>query len=439
MAALLAVGATGAWAQNCPVDPVTGNAVARLVSPMDGTTLIPQNPSVTPLPAVDPVSGLAGAVTFAWCNANADYFLSVESVPGAHDIYFAFAGGPGAGLQAITLGPACNIPSPTNPTTQCIPTRGETIFVTLFTQKNKATLAPSPFFYTFSAANTAGPPAPHIDAGPISPTTQTSATFSFSDADPTATFQCALDSSAPGAFTPCASGHSNGPGLAEGTHTFFVKAHNPRGDSPIVSFTWTIDLTVPAVTLDSMPLDLTNQTTATFTFHATEPSSTLACSLDSAAFAGCSSPTVVPGLADGLHSFAVRAADLASNIGSAVSFSWTIDTHAPDTVIDAAPPLVTASNTATFTFHASGASAFTCQLDAQAAATCNSGTVTYAGLGEGAHTFTVTATDAAGNIGPAATFSWTVVTTTSPTTSLTTQGSSGGGGGGCTINASAGV
>src|SRR2546421_1711186 len=89
MAALFVVGATGAQAQNCPVDPVTSNAVAQLVSPTDGTMLIPENPRVTPLPAVDPVSGLAGAVTFEWCNANADYFLIVESVSGAHDIFFA--------------------------------------------------------------------------------------------------------------------------------------------------------------------------------------------------------------------------------------------------------------------------------------------------------------------------------------------------------------
>jgi len=452
LAALFAVGTTGAQAQNCPVDPVTGNAVARLVSPTDGTTLIPENPSVTPLPAVDPVSGLAGAVTFAWCNANADYFLTVESVPGAHDIFNAFAGGvgPGAGVVSVTLGPACNIPSATNPTTGCIPTRGETIFVTLFTQKRGATLAPSPFFYTFTAANTAGPPAPIIALGPISPTKQTSATFVFSDADPTATFLCALDGSAPGAFAPCASGHSYGPGLAEGSHTFFVKAHNQGGDSALVAFTWSIDLTAPDAIIDSMPLDLTNQTTATFAFHATEPGSTLACSLDGAAFAGCSSPVAAPGLTDGLHSFAVRATDLAGNTGSAASFSWSIDTQAPDTVIDSAPPLVTDSNTATFTFHALGASAVTCQLDAQGAVACASGTVTYAGLGAGSHTFTVQATDAAGNTGPAATFSWAVVTPAPPTTPSatppttpsatppTTQSSSSGGGGGCTINASAG-
>jgi hypothetical protein len=97
----------------------------------------------------------AGAVTFEWCNASADYFLVVESLPGAHDIFNAFAGGagPGAGVVSVTLGPACNIPTATNPTTQCIPAQGERIFVTLFTVKNKQTLSPSPFHYTYTAAS----------------------------------------------------------------------------------------------------------------------------------------------------------------------------------------------------------------------------------------------------------------------------------------------
>jgi hypothetical protein len=155
--ALFAFGAGGARAQTCPVDAVTGNAVARMLSPTNGSS-IPEDGqagSPTQLPAVDPVSGLAGAVTFQWCNAGADYFLTVESVPGAHDVYNAFAGGRGAGVESITLGPTCNTPTPTDPTTQCIPSRGEKIFVTLFTLKNNQILAPSPFHYTFTAPSTA--------------------------------------------------------------------------------------------------------------------------------------------------------------------------------------------------------------------------------------------------------------------------------------------
>jgi hypothetical protein len=127
-ATLAALAATAASAQTtCPV--------AQLISPTPGSTLP------------------AGAVTFEWCNANADYFLTVESIPGAHDIFFAFAGGagPGAGVISVTLGPACASTSPTG----CIPANGESIFVMLWTLKHGDVVPPSPFSYTFTAAKTA--------------------------------------------------------------------------------------------------------------------------------------------------------------------------------------------------------------------------------------------------------------------------------------------
>ena len=119
--------------QDCVADPTTGNVVARMISPLDGATLP------------------AGAVTFRWCNANADYFLTIETVPGAHDVFFAFAGGAGtgAGVNTLTLGPGCA----STPPTGCIPAKGELVYVTLFTLKQGRVLAPSPFQYTFKAAS----------------------------------------------------------------------------------------------------------------------------------------------------------------------------------------------------------------------------------------------------------------------------------------------
>jgi hypothetical protein len=129
-------GATGTTAPPpvpaiCLPEP-NGNVVARMISPVDGATLPP------------------GAVTFTWCNANADYFLAIESVRGAHDIFFAFAGGAGggAGVNRLTLGPECAAAAPTG----CILPRGEPIFVTLYTLKQGNLVAPSPFQYTYRAA-----------------------------------------------------------------------------------------------------------------------------------------------------------------------------------------------------------------------------------------------------------------------------------------------
>src|SRR5438067_896189 len=68
------------------------------------------------------------------------------------------------------------------------------------------------------------------------------------------------------------------------------------------------------------------------------------------------------------------------------------------------------STTATFQFSDKGApkATFTCKLDAAAAAACNSGTVTYNGLTQGKHTFTVTGTDAGTSTSDSRT--WTVDT-----------------------------
>jgi hypothetical protein len=150
----------GAQAQTtCPIDPVTGNAVAQMISPTNGSTLPP------------------GAVTFEWCNASADYFLSIESVPGAHDIFFAFAGGPGAGVTSLTLGPAC-APSPP---TGCIPADGEAIYVTLYTLKQGNILPPSPFNYTFTAA---GPTTTTTTSTPTTSTTTSTTTTTLAPCAP---------------------------------------------------------------------------------------------------------------------------------------------------------------------------------------------------------------------------------------------------------------
>ncbi len=249
------------------------------------------------------------------------------------------------------------------------------------------------------------PPNTTVDSGPQSPTNATSAIFTFSGTDDVTvagslTFECQLDS---GGFSTCTSPKTY-TGLTAGSRTFYVRAKDAAGnvDSTPASWSWTIDLTPPDVILDGFPLhDPTNQTSATFAFHASEPNSTLECSLDGAAFAACSSPVSYSGLLDAPHTFAVRSRDQAGNQGAATSFSWTVDTAAPDTTIDTAPDGITQSNTAVFTFHGSDPSgdSFECSLsslNSGAFAPCSS-PVTYNGLADGTYTFAVRATDEANN------------------------------------------
>ena len=74
-----------------------------------------------------------------------------------------------------------------------------------------------------------------------------------------------------------------------------------------------VDQTAPNTSIGSTPSDPTNATGATFTFSATETGSTFECELDGGGFSSCSSPESYAGLAEGSHTFKVRATDVAGN------------------------------------------------------------------------------------------------------------------------------
>ena len=66
--------------------------------------------------------------------------------------------------------------------------------------------------------------------------------------------------------------------------------------------------------IDSGPSGTIATNSGTFVFHATESGSTFECKLDSGAFQSCSSPRVLSALADGAHTFSVRATDGAGHV-----------------------------------------------------------------------------------------------------------------------------
>jgi len=99
--------------------------------------------------------------------------------------------------------------------------------------------------------------------------------------------------------------------------------------------------------------------------------------------------------------------------------SFGTDTMPPETAIDSGPSGTTSSTSATFAFSSSEAgSTFACSTDGGGSVPCTS-PVTLSGLAAGTHTFSVRATDAAGNADPTpAARTWTV----DPTAALFADG-----------------
>ncbi|MBZ5572747.1 MAG: hypothetical protein LAO09_12825 [Acidobacteriia bacterium] len=254
---------------------------------------------------------------------------------------------------------------------------------------------------------TTPPPAPVITSKPNNPTNQTSASFSFSDTELGVSFFCQLDGSG---FGACSSPKTY-TGLGQGSHTFSVKAQDTAGNqSNAASFTWTIDTTAPPKpVITSAPTNPTNQTSASFSFSDTEPGVSFQCQLDGSGFSTCSSPTSYLGLAEGKHTFSVRAQDAAGNRSGPASFTWTVDTTPPpQPVITSKPANPTKQTSASFGFSDTEKKVgFLCQLDGSGYSVCSS-PKKYTGLAVGDHTFAVKAQDAAGNQSSTASYTWTI-------------------------------
>lgn len=127
---------------------------------------------------------------------------------------------------------------------------------------------------------------------------------------------------------------------------------------------------------------------------------TMACRIDSGAYAACSSPFALPALPDGVHILTVRATDGAGKLKSE-SVLFNVDSTAP--VVQITSPTggsTLTSSSAELDFYVidKTATTKTCKLDAGAAVSCNS-SFALTGLSSGTHTVTVTATDMAGNVG----------------------------------------
>lgn len=265
-----------------------------------------------------------------------------------------------------------------------------------------------------------------IGGNPNSLNNSTLATFTFSGSDTgggdLAGFYCRLDNEA---FSVCNSPKSF-TALPAGTHTFSVKSFDSAGNfSSISNSTWVIDLEGPTVTISARPNNITNLSTAGFSFSASDTGggtiSGFECKLDNGVYANCSSPHSLSSLSSGAHTFTIRALDSAGNFGVSASSSWIIDQTAPIVSIESGPTTVTNATSGNFVFSATDSgggsvSRFECKMDSGSFGACIS-PKNVSSLSPGAHTFYVHAIDTAGNTSTDASYSWTI-DTTAPTTTI---------------------
>ena len=221
--------------------------------------------------------------------------------------------------------------------------------------------------------------------------------------------------------------------LADGTYAAKATSTDAAGNVSVDSNTntFTLDATAPSAPVVLTPANgsVTNDTTPTYSGTA-EPNSTVTIIVDGtpvttvtadAAGNWTYTPTT-PLSPEGSHTVSATATDAAGNTSSpSATNTFTLDTTAPDTIIDTGPAQpVDNSTTVTFTFHATETgSTFECRLNVGAGtgtyAPCTS-PKSYTGLTDGPYTFEVRATDPAGNVDPTpAKYTWTVDTSTPDT------------------------
>jgi hypothetical protein len=253
-----------------------------------------------------------------------------------------------------------------------------------------------------------GAPVVTITSAPSGSTASTSASIAWTATNSPTSTTCAIDG---GAASACTSPKSY-TGLAAGAHSVVVAATNATGTGTATA-AWTIVAT-PVVTITAQPSTSTS-TSGAVSFTATNSPTTVTCALDSGTAAACTSPYSMTNLSIGSHTVTVSATNIAGT-GSATTTAWTVQPAAPVVTITSSPSGSTTATTASIAWTATNSpTSVTCKLDSGTAAACTS-PASLTGLGLGAHTYLITATNVTGS--GTATAAWTVVAQ-APTVTLT--------------------
>ena len=194
----------------------------------------------------------------------------------------------------------------------------------------------------------------------------------------------------------------------ENTATIVADAGSASSSTGVI-----LDVFPPTSEITEQPANPDNNATPTFSFTFTDAApggainsgiSNVECRVDGEDFSNCASPHTTASLADGEHTFEVRAIDGAGNVQPIpASYTWTIDTVAPAVPVLAAPSnssVVTDTDVVTLIWEPVGdgdLAGYEVTLNGSVVDAGNV-TQTVAGpLANGVYTWTVAAYDTAGN------------------------------------------
>ncbi len=258
---------------------------------------------------------------------------------------------------------------------------------------------------------TDAPPSLDNDAAPI-------VAFSGTDDEGEVTFECSLDGATP---SPCTSPDTLA--VTDGTHSFAVTAVDAAGnrDPSPATHGWEVNTSTPNTAITAGPTEgSTTADAVTFAFSTPDPNATFECDIDGGGFTACTTPLDFTALADGSHTFTVRAVGIAGADPSPPSVTWNVDAVPPTATITSGPSNPSNVTTPQFAFTADETATFECQIDGVTTFTACTSPFQAMALSDGAQTFRVRPTDTVGNVGNDVTFLW-VVDTVAPTVTITSQ------------------
>ena len=245
-----------------------------------------------------------------------------------------------------------------------------------------------------------------------------SGTFSDADGNETVTLTASsgtvTQDNVAGTWSWSATG-ADGPATSQVT----ITATDATSATAVTSFAFEVANVAPTVAIVGPTVGDLN-TPIAFTFTATDVAADMAVGFEWAlnygdgtdtVYTAGTSPLAAPHAYEYPGTYTVTATAVDKDYAGAIAEAHEItisDMTPPQTTIVSGPPSVTISTSATFDFSANEASTFTYTLDG-GAPTTGDGPVTFSGLANGPHTFSVFATDAEGNADPTpATQTWAV-------------------------------